>query len=83
MGNETKKDLKLLREVSKVRFPLWSAERIVRLPLWSAERREAVLWVAISSSGTIAGVCALHTVHGFPLEDLQQLKKVWKLSSNP
>ncbi|GJT15113.1 hypothetical protein Tco_0873819 [Tanacetum coccineum] len=46
-------------------------------------RREAVLWVAISSVGTIAGVCALHTVHGLPLEDLQQLKKVWKLSINP
>ncbi|GJU75064.1 hypothetical protein Tco_1272134 [Tanacetum coccineum] len=46
-------------------------------------RREAVLWVAISSEGTVAGVCALHTVHGLPLEDLQQLKKVWKLSINP
>ncbi|GKA91175.1 NB-ARC domains-containing protein, partial [Tanacetum coccineum] len=39
-------------------------------------RREAVLWVAISSVGTVAGVCALHTVHGLPLEDLQQLKKI-------
>ncbi|GJZ31385.1 hypothetical protein Tco_0576432 [Tanacetum coccineum] len=46
-------------------------------------RREAVLWVAISSEGAVAGVCTLHTVHGLPLEDLQQLKKVWKLSSNP
>ncbi|GJT09820.1 G patch domain-containing protein 11 [Tanacetum coccineum] len=33
--------------------------------------------------GMVVGVCALHTVHGLPLEDLQQLKKVWKLSSNP
>ncbi|GJU53000.1 hypothetical protein Tco_1226714 [Tanacetum coccineum] len=43
-------------------------------------RREAVLWVAISSEGTIVGVCALHTVHGLPLEDLQQLKKNFEAS---